>query len=85
MEERTDDGQLELLAKIHNQLVDLKQIILEIELSRPGTSHTLQIRLRQVMGSVDHVNIAGHADMPTSRQQKVIAPTDTTIEPGQGS
>lgn len=81
MEDHTD-AQLELLAKIHDQLVDLKRVMIEIELSRPGTSHTLQTRLQQIVSGDEHLD--AHAGPAAPRQQKVIAPTNTTIQPGEG-
>jgi hypothetical protein len=84
MEERTDDRQLEMLAKIHNQLVDLKQIIVEIELARPGTSHTLQAHLRQVTGNPERIDAGGRSNTPTERQQKVIAPLNADVRPEGG-
>jgi hypothetical protein len=81
MEERTDDRQFELLARIHNQLVDLKRIMIEAELARPGASHTLQNRLRQIVGNDDYIEVGGHVPAPAARQQKVIAPLDTNITP----
>jgi hypothetical protein len=83
MEERENNPELDLLAKIHNQLVDLKQIIVDIELSRTDTSHTLQTRLRQIIANDSHIDGSGHSDSPVARQQKVIAPTDTSITPGE--
>jgi hypothetical protein len=82
MEEQTSP-ELEMLAKIHNQLVDLKRIIVEIELSNPGTSHTLQTRLQQIVGTDQHINSEGHANEHLPRQQKVIAPTSDNIESGE--
>ena len=87
MEEPTkqETAQLDLLAKIHNQLVDLKQIIVDIELSRTDTSHTLQTRLRQIIGGDQHLDADGSLGTPAARQQRVIAPTDTGITPGEAS
>jgi hypothetical protein len=82
---KQESAQLELLAKIHNQLVDLKQIIVDIELSRTDTSHTLQTRLRQIIGSDQHLKADGSSGSPLARQQKVIAPTDTGITPGEAA
>lgn len=81
MDERTD-AQLELLAKIHDQLVDLKRVIVEIELSHPNTSHTLQTRLQQILSGDKHLGEGSGSTAP--RQQRVIAPTDTNIQPGEG-
>jgi hypothetical protein len=75
--------ELEMLSKIHNQLIDIKQILVEIELSKPGTSHTLQTRLQQIVGSDKHVDGEGRAGIPEVRQQKVIAPTNEGIQAGE--
>ncbi|HSX01555.1 MAG TPA: hypothetical protein VLF67_04920 [Candidatus Saccharimonas sp.] len=75
--------QEELLVSIHNQLVDLKKLLVEIELARPGNGQALQNRLRTVMGSVDHITADGRAAEATLTRQRVIAPTDNNITPGQ--
>jgi hypothetical protein len=82
MDEQTTP-ELEMLSKIHNQLIDLKRIIVEIELAKPGTSHTLQTRLQQIVGTDQHVNSEGHPGVTTVRQQKVIAPTTDNIQAGE--
>ena len=81
MEDRTD-VQLEMLAKIHDQLVDLKRVVIEIELARPGASHSLQARLQQIVSSDQHISEKSGTSEP--RQQKVIAPTDPNIQTGEG-
>ncbi|HEY2003765.1 MAG TPA: hypothetical protein VGH44_01460 [Candidatus Saccharimonadia bacterium] len=83
MEER-NDAQLDMLAKIHNQLVDLKRIMVEIELARPGTSQSLQTRLRQIVGNDQHVDAAGQLGALAQKERKVIAPGDNNIQPGEG-
>ncbi len=82
MQENTDTAQLELLAKIHNQLVDLKKILVEIESVRPGTPHELQARLRQIVAADKHIDAASGA--APARQHQTIAPTNTNITPGEG-
>ena len=83
MDQHNDAAQLEMLAKIHNQLVDLKTVLVEIEMARPGTSQSLQTRLRQIIGGDQHIDVAGHSAATATRQQKVIAPTDNNIQPGE--
>jgi hypothetical protein len=75
--------ELEMLSKIHNQLVDLKRIVVEVELSKPTTSHTLQTRLQQIVGTDKHVDSAGRSGVPQERQQKVIAPTSDNLQRGE--
>lgn len=84
MEEHSD-RQTELLAQIYNQLVDIKQILVEIELSRPGTTQALRTRLRQLEGATGHIRSDSPAGSIGPRQQKVISPTDPNIQPGEGS
>ena len=82
MEEREDSPQLELLAKIHNQLVDLKRVIVEIELAKPGTPDTLKSKLSEIIGSDEQLT-GDRTGSPEVKHQKVIAPTDTGITPGE--
>lgn len=77
--------QEELLVQIHNQLVDLKKLLVEIELARPGTTHSMQTRLRSIMGNTDHIDADGRASDARIRAQKVIAPTDPNIQPGEAT
>lgn len=84
MEERQSDRQTELLAQIYNQLVDIKQILVEIELTRPGTSQALRTRLRQLEGSTAHIKADGQHAETGPRQPKVIDPANPNIQPGQG-
>ena len=79
--EGTEDAQLELLAKIHDQLIDLKRVIIEIELARPGTAPALQAKLHEILSSAQHLGEGSDSSAP--RQQKVIAPTDLDIQPGE--
>jgi hypothetical protein len=81
--EEQKNPELEMLAKIHNQLVDLKQILVEIELSKTTTSHTLQTRLRQIIGSDQHVDGDARPGMLEASERKVIAPTDGSITAGE--
>ena len=81
--EEQKNPELEMLAKIHNQLVDLKQVIVEIELAKPGTSHSLQTRLRSLVGADEHVDGDAHPGMLQASARKVIAPTDGHIAPGE--
>jgi hypothetical protein len=76
--------QEELLVEIHNQLVDLKRVLVEIELTRPGATEAVKTRLQEVLGSSQHIRADGSAD-GHSRQQRVIAPTDPDIKPGEGT
>jgi len=79
--EGTEDAQSELLTKIHDQLVDLKRVIIEIELARPGTAPALQAKLQEILSGDQHLGASsGSSDQ---RQQKVIAPTDLDIQPGE--
>jgi hypothetical protein len=84
MEEPTNTGQLEMLAKIHNQLIDLKKIIVEIELAKPGITQSLQTQLRGMIASDQPVS-ASNPGAVVERQQKVITPIDTNIQPGEGA
>jgi hypothetical protein len=77
------DRQLEMLGKIHNQLADLKQIIVEIELAKPDTSEELRASLSKILSNEARIDAARHGDAPATRQQKVIAPSDTGIKPGE--
>jgi hypothetical protein len=83
MEER-QDSQLELLTQIHNQLVDLTKMIAEIEMST-SNSELLKSKLRQVIVTSQHIDATGKISDSAPRQQKVIAPTDTSITPGQAN
>jgi hypothetical protein len=83
MEEHTDAAQLELLAKIHNQLVDLTKLIAEVELSKTN-SQELKRKLSQLANTAQHIDTAhatGGSALP--RQHQLIAPTDTHITPGE--
>lgn len=84
MEEHSSDGgQLELLAKIHNQLVGLKKILVEIELAKPGTTEVLKTQLRELIDADQPIDPA-RAGGIGQRERHVITPTDTEIEPGEG-
>jgi hypothetical protein len=85
MEDRQSDKQAELLAQIYNQLVDIKQILVEAELARPGTSQAFQARLRQLAGVADHLRADGQSAKIGPHQEKTISPTDPNIQPGEGS
>lgn len=85
MEEHTGQSQLEMLAKIHNQLVDLTTLIAEVELSKT-TSEILKRKLRQIQASAQHVDAEERpSGAVVTRQQKVIAPIDEAIEPGEAA
>jgi hypothetical protein len=74
-EHQTGVEQKELLAAIHNQLVDLKRVIVEIELARPSAGQALQERLRRVIGSTDYISNTGQSESIGTRERKVITPT----------
>jgi hypothetical protein len=80
-----DNAQLELLAKIHNHLVDLKQMIVEIENADPTKSHTLQARLKQIVAGDQLIDVGGKSVAPGVRHERVIAPTDHNIQPGEAN
>jgi len=82
MESSENNPELELLAQIHNRLVDLTKLIAEVEMQKTN-SEMLKTKLRQVITSAKPVEAATHPGAVTMRQQKVIAPTDTNITPGE--
>jgi len=83
MEQSEANPELELLAQIHNRLVDLTKLIAEIEMSKTQ-SEALKQTLRQALTTAKPVEVATHPGTVTMRQQRVIAPTDGDITPGEG-
>jgi hypothetical protein len=83
MEER-QTPELELLAQIHNQLADLTKMIAEVELEKT-TSELVKSKLRQYIVKSMHIDAAGKISDTTPRQQKVIAPENHDITPGEGN
>lgn len=82
MEESEVNPELDLLAQIHNRLVDLTKLIAEIELAKTQ-SEALKQKLRQALVNAKPVEAASHPGAVTMRQQKVIAPTNDNITPGE--
>jgi hypothetical protein len=86
MEEHQPNLQTEILAGIHNQLVDIKKILIETQISRPDASPALKDRLGQLQGSVDYIDASRPGNSPAGpHQQKVIAPDNPNIQPGEGN
>jgi hypothetical protein len=83
MEER-QDPQVELLVQIHNQLADLTKMIAEVEMEKTS-SELVKNKLRQYMVSSMHIDGSGKISDSTPRQQKVIAPTNHDITPGEAN
>jgi hypothetical protein len=83
MEERIEDKQMDVLISIHNHLVDLKAMLVEIESSHSDASESLKSNLRELISNDSHLEGGSHAT--ASREQKVIAPTDTGITPGEAN
>jgi hypothetical protein len=83
MQENTDSAQLELLAKIYNQLIDIKKILVETELARPGATSDLKTKLQEIVGGDKPVDSARPGGGVQQRQHQLIAPTDTHITPGE--
>jgi hypothetical protein len=84
MEERETSPEVELLTKIHNQLVDLTKMIAEIEMTKT-TSELLKNKLRQVLVGSQHLNAEGSSTAAGPKQQKVIAPINEGVQPGSGN
>ena len=83
MEEQTD-AQLEMLVKIHNQLADLTKVMAEIEMQKT-TSEMLKTKLRQLISAAGHIDAGGRSGLAEPSARKVIAPTDTSIQPGEAN
>jgi hypothetical protein len=84
MEHGDNSGQLELLAQIHNQLIDIKKILVETELARPGTTSELKTKLQEIVGGDKPVVSAHPGGGIQQRQHQNIAPENTGIQPGEG-